>query len=54
LSAETNQPQPARTIGVLLMAYGGPDSLDDVAPYLADIRGGRPTSPELLDEITER
>ena len=29
-------------IGVLLMAYGGPDSLDDVEPYLLDIRGGRP------------
>jgi ferrochelatase len=43
-----------RTIGVLLMAYGGPESLDDVGPYLADIRGGRPTSPELLEEITER
>lgn len=42
------------TIGVLMMAYGGPNSLDDVAPYLADIRGGRPTPPELLAEITER
>lgn len=44
----------SRTIGVLMMAYGGPNSLDEVAPYLADIRGGRPTSPELLAEITER
>jgi ferrochelatase len=42
------------TVGVLMMAYGGPDSLADVPAYLADIRGGRPTSPELLDEITER
>jgi ferrochelatase len=41
-------------IGVLLMAYGGPDSLEDVEPYLLDIRGGRPTSPELVAEITER
>jgi len=39
---------------VLLMAYGGPNSLDDVAPYLNDVRGGRPTSPELLREIRER
>lgn len=45
---------PKRIIGVLLMAYGGPDSLDDVAPYLDDVRGGRPTSPELLHEMTER
>ncbi len=43
-----------RTIGVLLMAYGGPNSIDEVEPFLADIRGGRPTSQELLDEITER
>ncbi len=43
-----------RTIGVLMMAYGGPDNLDEVGPYLADIRHGRPTPPELLAEITER
>jgi ferrochelatase len=36
------------------MAYGGPDSLEDVEPYLLDIRGGRPTSPELVAEIKER
>ena len=42
-----------QTIGVLLMAYGGPDSLADIPDYLLDIRGGRPTSQELIDEITE-
>jgi ferrochelatase len=42
------------TIGVLLMAYGSPDSLDELEPYLLDIRGGRPISPALLAEITER
>src|SRR5258705_7516138 len=36
------------------MAYGGPASLDDVEPYLSDVRGGRPTSPELLHEVRER
>ena len=36
------------------MALGGPDSLDDVASYLLDLRGGRPTSPELVEEIRER
>lgn len=36
------------------MAYGGPDSLEDVAPYLADVRRGRPTPPELLAEVTAR
>jgi ferrochelatase len=47
-------PEPKTPVGILLMAYGGPDSLDDVEPYLLDIRGGRPTSPELVEEIKER
>lgn len=42
-----------QTIGVLLMAYGGPDSLDDIPAFLLDIRGGRPTSQAIIDEITE-
>jgi ferrochelatase len=41
------------TMGVLLMAYGGPDSLADIPAFLLDIRGGRPTSQGLIDEITE-
>lgn len=44
----------AAPIGVLVMAYGGPNSLDDVEPYLLDVRGGRPTRPELVEEIRER
>jgi protoporphyrin/coproporphyrin ferrochelatase len=42
------------TIGVLLMAYGSPESVEDMEAYLLDIRNGRPTSPELVAEITER
>lgn len=42
------------TVGLLLMAYGSPDSLDDMEAYLLDIRGGRPTSRELVNEIKER
>ena len=41
-------------IGVLLMAYGSPESVDDLGEYLLDIRGGRPTSAELVEEIKER
>ncbi|MCZ7544197.1 MAG: ferrochelatase [Anaerolineae bacterium] len=41
-------------IAVVLLAYGGPDSLDDVPAYLHDIRGGRETPQALIDEITER
>lgn len=39
---------------VLLLAYGGPDSLDDIPAYLHDIRGGRPTPQALVDEISTR
>jgi ferrochelatase len=39
---------------VFLMALGGPDSLDNVEPYLLDLRGGRPTPVELVEEIRER
>jgi ferrochelatase len=40
-------------IGVLLMAYGGPASLAEIPGYLADIRRGRTTSPELVAEIRD-
>ena len=43
-----------KTVGVLLMAYGAAGSLDEIEPYLKDIRGGRPTSQELVDEVKER
>ncbi len=39
---------------VLLMAYGGPNSLEDVEPYLLDVRGGRETPAELVHEVRSR
>jgi len=41
-------------VGVLLMAYGTPASLDDVEGYYTDIRRGRPPTPELLAELKGR
>src|SRR5947209_4514541 len=41
-------------MGVLLMAYGSPDSLEDVEAYYTHIRGGRKPSPELVEELRER
>ncbi len=43
---------PAPPTGVLVMAYGGPNALEDLPGYLADIRSGRPTSPAVLEEIS--
>jgi len=41
-------------IGLLVMAYGGPNNLDEVEPYLMDVRGYRPTSPDIVHEVRER
>lgn len=41
------------SVGVLVMAYGGPESLDEIPGYLADIRAGRPTPKAVVEEITE-
>ncbi len=40
--------------GVLLVAYGAPTTVDDVEPYLLDVRGGRPTSPEMVAAFQQR
>jgi ferrochelatase len=45
---------PTQAIGILLMAHGSPDSLDEMGPYLQLVRGGRPTPPALVDEIRQR
>lgn len=45
---------PQGHTAVLLMAMGGPDCLENVEPFLLDVRGGRPTPPELVEEIRER
>lgn len=44
----------SQTIGVLMMAYGGPNALEEVEPYLRDIRGGRETPPHVVEEVRER
>src|SRR5213082_3133788 len=41
-------------VAIVLMAYGSPERLADVPAYYADIRGGRPIRPELLDDLVER
>ena len=41
-------------IGVLLMAYGSPDSIEDVEAYYVNVRGGRMPTPEQVENLTER
>ncbi|HWQ24345.1 MAG TPA: ferrochelatase [Gaiellaceae bacterium] len=38
-------------VGVLVMAYGGPESLDEIPGYLADIRAGRTTPRAVVEEV---
>ena len=40
--------------GVFILAYGTPETLDDVEPYFTHIRGGRRPSPEALENLRER
>jgi len=49
-----DMPPSQRHTAILLMAMGGPDCLENVEPFLRDVRGGRPTPPELVEEIRER
>lgn len=39
---------------VVVMAYGSPASVDDIADYYTDIRRGRPPSPEQLADLRRR
>ncbi len=45
---------PELITGVLLMAYGSPDTADEIEPYYTHIRHGRVPTPELLHELQER
>ena len=40
--------------GILLLAYGSPDTPDDVEPYFRHIRGGRAPSPEAVAGLRRR
>ncbi|MCQ6267017.1 ferrochelatase [Fictibacillus sp. WQ 8-8] len=43
-----------RKVGLLVMAYGTPRSLDEVEPYYTHIRRGRKPSEEQLQDLTRR
>src|SRR5437870_12993863 len=36
------------------MAYGSPSSLDEVGDYLAQVRGGRGSSPDEIEHLKQR
>ncbi len=48
------QSSGAIPIGVLLMTFGSPPTLDDVPAYMASVRGGRPAPDDLVVEFRRR
>ena len=40
--------------GVLLLAHGAPERVEDVEKYLSFVRGGRPGNPQVLEEVRHR
>jgi ferrochelatase len=40
--------------GVLLLAHGAPERVEDVESYLTFVRGGRPASPRIVEEVRSR
>jgi ferrochelatase len=40
--------------GVLLLAHGAPERVEDVESYLNYVRGPRPASPHVVDEVRHR
>ena len=40
--------------GVLLLAHGAPERVEDVESYLNFVRGGRPGSPQVVEEVRHR
>jgi ferrochelatase len=40
--------------GVLLLAHGSPDSVDEVPEFLRNITRGRPVPPEVIEEVKHR
>jgi len=43
-----------RKVGVLVMSYGTPESMDHIEAYYTHIRRGSPPSPEQLKALTDR
>ena len=54
MTDKPSETQAEPLVGVLLLAHGGPDSLDDVEPFLANIRGGREVPKNLVEVVRER
>lgn len=42
---------PAKFDAILMTAFGGPEKMEDVRPFLANVARGRPIPPERIEEV---
>ena len=54
MKKESIPPTPSTSWGVLLLAHGAPDQLEDIPKFLLNVRGGRPLPEPVVKEITHR
>lgn len=54
MAQELTFPNPSTRWGVLLLAHGAPDKLDDIPEFLLNVRGGRPLPDPVVKEIAHR
>jgi ferrochelatase len=54
MAGQTNPPYEPNRWGVLLLAHGAPDKLEDIPEFLLNVRGGRPLPEPVVKEIAHR
>jgi len=54
MEKELISPAPPGPWGVLLLAHGAPDKLEDIPEFLLNVRGGRPLPEPVVKEIAHR
>ena len=52
--SETSLQNKITKTAVFLLAHGAPTCIQDIPEYLKNIRGGRESSPEVIQEVTDR
>ena len=50
----TSNKYTGNTVGVMLLAFGGPDSLDSVEPFMERLMQGRRPTPEIITRAKEK
>lgn len=50
----TSNIDTGKTVGVILLAFGGPDSLDSVEPFMERLMKGRKPTPEIIARAKEK